>query len=161
MFIDGAFIKNRSSFNKGIPIEKTHKLARRCKNCGKIFNTFKSANTIHCSEVCAGNASLPIGSYRKSSKHNQYLDIKTQDGWKLEHRLVMEKHIGRKLERWEEVHHIDGNKHNNALSNLYLIDKKNHSRSHFNLFMKVQKLEWENKWLEEKIKMYEEKYGAI
>jgi len=38
----------------------------------------------------------------------------------LEHRLVMEKHLGRFLEPAEVVHHIDGNPSNNDLSNLKL-----------------------------------------
>lgn len=37
-----------------------------------------------------------------------------------EHRLVMEKHIGRLLLEHEVVHHIDCDPSNNALSNLYL-----------------------------------------
>ncbi len=38
----------------------------------------------------------------------------------LEHRLVMEQHIGRYLEPTEVVHHIDGNPRNNDISNLRL-----------------------------------------
>jgi len=38
----------------------------------------------------------------------------------LEHRLVMEKHIGRYLDPQEVVHHIDGNPRNNAIENLQL-----------------------------------------
>jgi hypothetical protein len=37
-----------------------------------------------------------------------------------EHRLVVEKHIGRYLTRKEVVHHIDGNPENNDISNLVL-----------------------------------------
>lgn len=38
----------------------------------------------------------------------------------LEHRLVMEQHLGRYLEPTEVVHHIDGNPRNNDISNLRL-----------------------------------------
>ena len=38
----------------------------------------------------------------------------------LEHRIVMARHLGRPLQKNETVHHIDGNKQNNDLSNLQL-----------------------------------------
>ena len=38
----------------------------------------------------------------------------------LEHRLVIEQHIGRYLDPTEVVHHIDGNPRNNAIENLRL-----------------------------------------
>ena len=37
-----------------------------------------------------------------------------------EHRVLMERHLGRKLEPWELVHHKDGNPQNNAIENLEL-----------------------------------------
>lgn len=46
------------------------------------------------------------------------------------HRLVMEKHLGRRLERNEHVHHVDHNQLNNELENLILIDSKEHARMH-------------------------------
>ena len=43
-------------------------------------------------------------------------------GYVLEHRLVMEKQIGRYLLRSEVVHHKDKNRSNNAIENLQLFD---------------------------------------
>jgi len=56
-----------------------------------------------------------------------------RSGWgnyRKEHLVVMEEHLGRKLTRGEVVHHIDGDKQNNKLSNLYLTDQKGHRNAH-------------------------------
>ena len=48
-----------------------------------------------------------------------------------EHRVIMEKEIGRKLKSTEIVHHIDGNKRNNNISNLKLMTQSEHAKLHF------------------------------
>ncbi|MED1915786.1 HNH endonuclease [Bacillus thuringiensis] len=51
-------------------------------------------------------------------------------GYVREHTLVAEDMLGRPLEDWENVHHIDLDKHNNAPSNLYICSRKDHARCH-------------------------------
>ena len=46
------------------------------------------------------------------------------------HRLIMEGYLGRKLDKSEEVHHINENKLDNRLKNLELIDKNKHRSYH-------------------------------
>lgn len=47
-----------------------------------------------------------------------------------EHRLVMEKAIGRRLTFNEVVHHKNGDGRDNALSNLEIVPRPIHSRDH-------------------------------
>jgi hypothetical protein len=51
-------------------------------------------------------------------------------GWYYEHRLVYEKKLGRILDRWEEVHHINMIKNDNSPVNLFLCTRKEHNRAH-------------------------------
>lgn len=52
-------------------------------------------------------------------------------GYVYEHRLVMEKKLGRYLQPEEVVHHIDGNPQNNSPGNLGLFpDQKTHMADH-------------------------------
>ena len=47
-----------------------------------------------------------------------------------EHRIVMEKHLGRNLEPFEIIHHRDGNRLNNSISNLKVMTQSNHAAIH-------------------------------
>lgn len=47
------------------------------------------------------------------------------------HRRIMEENLGRKLESFERVHHIDGDKENNSIDNLCLLSsEKEHAKLH-------------------------------
>jgi hypothetical protein len=63
----------------------------------------------------------------------------------LEHRLVMEKKIGRRLKKKEIVHHIDENRENNKKSNLYLCKNRSEHGIVHSSFLKLLPLLFQTK----------------
>ena len=63
-------------------------------------------------------------------EHPSSLTSGCRKGYVLEHRYVMEQFLGRCLTENEVVHHIDGTRDNNVLSNLSLLSIEEHTRLH-------------------------------
>lgn len=112
---------------------RNRKLAdRECPKCGKAFRPIKQLSK-YCSRPCA--RSKNGGLNRKPEVW--WTDVKGyiqghiwKDGQKVRvkfHRLVMERHLGRPLLASEDVHHIDGDKKNNAIENLEVLSHSAHA----------------------------------
>ena len=81
---------------------------------------------------------VPFRQEAQERVQHGYLQLRTRRGGKTiikwRHIQVMEEHLGRSLQGSELVHHVDGNKRNNAISNLWLCsDRSNHLRAHRSL----------------------------
>jgi len=46
--------------------------------------------------------------------------------WVLQHRFIMEQHLGRKLDTCEVVHHLNGIRTDNRVENLAIVDNTKH-----------------------------------
>jgi hypothetical protein len=81
---------------------------------------------------------VPVKSWGKRSKkkYDGYVVInipehpKSFKGWYYEHRLMVEKQLDRILEDWETIHHINENKSDNRIQNLFLCTREQHNKAH-------------------------------
>ena len=90
------------------------------------------ANNIKTKSPCRENHPQWKGG-RFVGKKDGYIRVRTEqimdNGYALymlEHRFVMEKHLGRKLKKDEIVHHIDGDRQNNNVENLEILSPSGH-----------------------------------
>lgn len=117
----------------------------RCNNCKKSFYRKQNFGQLFCSKSCFGEMAHKMiaekGVPRSMvDKHRRFeikkykkTTIKTSDGkWKpvYKHRVIMEKHLGRKLSSNEHVHHKDGNGLNNEIDNLEILNPREHMKKH-------------------------------
>lgn len=83
----------------------------------------------HISEAKLKKADLTAKGF--TVKKSGYVECtRGKDKYRAIHVITMERLIGRRLEKNEVVHHKDGNKRNNAISNLVLMTRSEHARLH-------------------------------
>jgi len=63
-------------------------------------------------------------------KRKRYKQVRVPGGYRLEHRLVMERHIGRPLLRTEHIHHINEDHLDNRIENLQIVSIAEHNAIH-------------------------------
>lgn len=68
--------------------------------------------------------------YLSEDSQGYLVDISDRNNKVYRHRKVMEEHLGRKLLSSEIVHHKDGNKKNNDISNLEITTRSEHINMH-------------------------------
>lgn len=143
---------NKGKFLKGqIPWNKGNRATSKCKCeiCGKEFYKRNSEIrrskhhycNIECSSKRLGIPELnPKWNGGRKTYNGYYALLRPEHpfankaGYVYEHRLVMEKILGRYLKPEEVVHHIDENKKNNIIENLMLFENcGKHTQHHAQL----------------------------
>ena len=111
-----------------------------CENCGTSFIVIQSVlnkgNGKFCSMDCRsiaftgdGNPSYKGGGFDKKG----YCIIQIKGKQYQQHRLIMEKHLNRKLTKDECTHHINGIVNDNDINNLQLMTNSEHCSHHHKL----------------------------
>jgi len=105
-------------------------VTKKCATCGKVFHRPKRysnkkwSDRRFCAKTCVRPEPKPLGPktpYRQSKRAGVHRGA---------HRQIMEEHLGRKLGRFELVHHRNGNKTDNRIENLEVVTPKTHSMIH-------------------------------
>lgn len=117
----------------------------KCKKCGSTYKLITYPGAKFCGYCMRCMYKLRDGAKYKGDETGKYID---KDGYVvlkgkpyrehpnynnagvLEHHYVMSQKIGRGIAPNEVVHHIDGNKRNNDISNLQLMTAEEHAKLH-------------------------------
>lgn len=115
-------------------------LVKKCRGCKEEFSIpLQKRRRKFCTLLCWRKFNRGENNSRWSGGFlsNGYIRVHMQDhpfknasGTVLQHRLVMEKKLGRYLTENEHVHHINGIRDDNRLSNLVILTKSEHIRFH-------------------------------
>lgn len=117
---------------------RKHRTQRRERSTGKRFcsTSCRSRYVVRQQDIShlaqfefhAGEHPHNFNGYRSTHGAGYILVGKERQ---LEHRAVMRQHLGRVLESWEIVHHLNGDRTDNRLENLQVMTQSEHMKEHW------------------------------
>jgi len=139
-----------SAISKG----KKHYCSTKCKKTGSFFKCtvckkefyvrayrVRTGKVKYCSRSCLAKDLLPKYAefaFKPINKpYHKYKSIRIDGKQIREHRYIMEKYLGRKLEGREHVHHINNDPSDNRLENLVVLSNSDHQREEYKFRKKI------------------------
>src|SRR3990167_1882821 len=117
-------VKNFCSVSHANLYRYKNKVYLPCKKCGKLAYRppCRRNNKVFCNRKCMDQYTIgpnhPCWKNGKTVNLNGYTTLNQTR--QQEHRFVMEKHLGRSLDKFETIHHKNGLKSDNRIENLEL-----------------------------------------
>jgi len=143
---DGTYTIKVKAISKNTirPFQYTKYRIIECFVCGEscpqradMYNNYKRP---YCTEECQQYMQIYMNKRKAYKdgwrvKSNGYVykrmwNNRFKGEWVTQHRHIMEKHLGRELEKDEFVHHIDCVKTNNDINNLWVCNASQHALAH-------------------------------
>jgi len=133
-------------FAKDNGFKRRKGMTLKCEHCQSDYYVpqYRVETAKYCSRSCLGLAhperaekarnNSPLMFRSGLSEPRKYKTIYVNGKQMREHRYLMEQHLGRKLDRNEQVHHINGNWRDNRIENLKVLTNSEHQKLELSLY---------------------------
>lgn len=122
-----SLVKNPDGLTYSVNTSVVSVLKKVCEHCGKEFeiNNLSESDHRFCSKSCAKQSTRDTSKNNYASLYKPNEPGAKVNGSIMEHRYVMQQHLGRPLYPTEVVHHNNQLRYDNRIENLTLFDSNN------------------------------------